>query len=619
MKRKILVLVILFVIIVLGLIYHSYLPHPGPRISKNKIPSDIPDEVREQIEKLYSDKVESRVNAAVLLGRMGEKASAATPFLIKMFDDSYWVYMWSTILCKDTLDCDRPDITYPVNRALIALGKIKDKRATEPLIEIIRYKPAGLLYGISFYISRLPNPVKIIVNMSKGEFKDIKLFRFTNFRIPIIRENHRINKLQGLAITALGNIGDKRAVEPLISVLDNDNFKRAAIQALGKIGDPKAVKHLIGMLEAKSLDKYTLSTSIFEALGKIGDKSAIKPLIKILEKDDISTRAKVTVTKALIKLDPEWPNTMMYREVLSDLRIALADTNYYITNDAADGLISFDREDSLEVIFSVIKNNKENYRRAILALRNVGKNGRKALTAFLKDEELSTETRNQIIDIFKYKKGGYKIVEPFKASLKEKDAAILKDVEVLGLDKDTITVGVLLDKLKSEDEHTKRLVMRYLASKKDKRVIETLVNFLFNGSDIDKVNAARALAITNNNKAVEPLVITINNKENTKKVRVAAVMSLGKIATPEATNAIIASLNDIDIKNDAIVALAMTEEPSVIKLIIDILKTEENKDTIKSTIKALKFIVRKSFGNDKEKWLSWWEENKDKYLNENSK
>lgn len=48
---------------------------------------------------------------------------------------------------------------------------------------------------------------------------------------------------------ALGKIGDTRAVEPLITALDDRDAQGAAIQALGQIGDTRAVGPLVMVLK----------------------------------------------------------------------------------------------------------------------------------------------------------------------------------------------------------------------------------------------------------------------------------------------------------------------------------------------------------------------------------
>ena len=84
------------------------------------------------------------------------------------------------------------------------------------------------------------------------------------------------------AATELGEMGDVRAVEPLIAALENKSetewvvYTRAA-KALAKIGDPRAVEPLIAAL------KYDHAAyCAAEALGEMGDTRAIEPLVEAL-------------------------------------------------------------------------------------------------------------------------------------------------------------------------------------------------------------------------------------------------------------------------------------------------------------------------------------------------
>ncbi len=85
--------------------------------------------------------------------------------------------------------------------------------------------------------------------------------------------------IRSAAATALGQIGDIRAVEPLIAHLgDEAEFVRGpAAAALGQIGDPRAVEPLIAAL------KFVVTrNSAAAALGQIGDPRAVEPLIAAL-------------------------------------------------------------------------------------------------------------------------------------------------------------------------------------------------------------------------------------------------------------------------------------------------------------------------------------------------
>ena len=92
------------------------------------------------------------------------------------------------------------------------------------------------------------------------------------------------------AAEALGKIGDARAVEPLIHALkdEDDGVRREAAEALGEIGDVRAVESLIQALK----DEHVfVQTSAAFALGKIGDARAIEPLKKALNDESLAVRS----------------------------------------------------------------------------------------------------------------------------------------------------------------------------------------------------------------------------------------------------------------------------------------------------------------------------------------
>jgi bilin biosynthesis protein len=77
---------------------------------------------------------------------------------------------------------------------------------------------------------------------------------------------------------ALGKIGDRRAVKPLIHALQSDDYlgtRMAAAEALGKIKDPQAVEPLINAL--KDTAPYVRQNAAV-ALEKLGDPRALQAL-----------------------------------------------------------------------------------------------------------------------------------------------------------------------------------------------------------------------------------------------------------------------------------------------------------------------------------------------------
>jgi HEAT repeat protein len=103
------------------------------------------------------------------------------------------------------------------------------------------------------------------------------------------------------AINILGDLGDARAVEPLVQVLledTNDYLRSLAAVALGKIGDSGAVEPLIqALLEDES---NGVRSNAAKALGEIGDARAVEALTQAL--DDESASVRIAAEDALKKI-----------------------------------------------------------------------------------------------------------------------------------------------------------------------------------------------------------------------------------------------------------------------------------------------------------------------------
>ena len=91
------------------------------------------------------------------------------------------------------------------------------------------------------------------------------------------RDDHNVRLA---AASALGRIGDPRAVDPLISALDDrPRVREVIITTLGEIGDPRAVESLIVALEDAD---WNIRSTIAKALGKVGDTRTSKSLVNLL-------------------------------------------------------------------------------------------------------------------------------------------------------------------------------------------------------------------------------------------------------------------------------------------------------------------------------------------------
>ena len=174
-----------------------------------------------------------------------------------------------------------------------------------------------------------------------------------------------------LAAEALGNLGDARAVEPLIAALkDSDSsVRQRAAEALGKLRDTRAVEPLITALKdrdsyvrqraADALDKIGApAIELFitalkdsdsdvrqraaEALWQIGDARAVEPLIAALKDSDSGVRRRAA--EALYKLRDA--------RAVEPLIAALKDSDSSVRQRAAEALWQIGDARALEFLLN---------------------------------------------------------------------------------------------------------------------------------------------------------------------------------------------------------------------------------------------------------------------------
>lgn len=136
--------------------------------------------------------------------------------------------------------------------------KLKANRDIEGLIEALEYTNDEL--------------VRVDAAEALMEIGDVRAVK------PLIMAlNDENDDVVAFSAQALGKVGDKRAVEPLIELFDiarGGGVRDWIIVAFGQIGDDRAVDLLIETLENKN--SYPLSRCwAAGALGKIGNKKQL--------------------------------------------------------------------------------------------------------------------------------------------------------------------------------------------------------------------------------------------------------------------------------------------------------------------------------------------------------
>ena len=191
-----------------------------------------------------------------------------------------------------------------------------------------------VVYFLFCLIRKLP--IEILVGMA-GLSLGIGLFaviwkHYFPFNWYIWRLRSQNGKVRANTVRALGELGDKSAVKPLINALsDSDSSVRSvATRALGELGDKSAVEPLIdaladsevhvrgnaaraleklgatkeqlleGYLKALSNSDVKVRGNAARTLGELGDRKAVEPLIDALV--DSSSEVRKNAARALGEL-----------------------------------------------------------------------------------------------------------------------------------------------------------------------------------------------------------------------------------------------------------------------------------------------------------------------------
>lgn len=175
--------------------------------------------------------------------------------------------------------------------AVIELGRIGSEKAIDLLIKALD-RGDGVARSAARELGRLSDPrtikplVALLKSLEAGQSAAEALVRFGAKAVdPLLAALKEPDAgARRLAATALGTIGDKRAVEPLSYVMQSDDeysVRTAAAKALGELKDPRALWVIVGTLKLRdestperqaALEELRQAASI--AWRKIGDPLA---------------------------------------------------------------------------------------------------------------------------------------------------------------------------------------------------------------------------------------------------------------------------------------------------------------------------------------------------------
>jgi HEAT repeat protein len=254
-----------------------------------------------------------RYQAAIVLGECG---GAAVPVLVRMLDDEDG---WQRIFACESLGDigDRRAVPFLLvllgsqehwvrDAAVEALGTLKDARAVRPLIAVLDHRPVAQEPDDELRLDQwcLPDEDSIIWERTATD-------------------------VRCTAAWALGNIGEQRAYEALLSRMqDKDEHTEVRGSAAVGLGLLKASAAARPLLQTMDSDTKDLARSAAVGLYHMRCRAAIPRMIAALQDEDDSMRAVAAFVLGELKA----------KDGVSALKLAMADSARRVRDNAKEAL-----------------------------------------------------------------------------------------------------------------------------------------------------------------------------------------------------------------------------------------------------------------------------------------
>jgi HEAT repeat protein len=357
--------------------------------------------------------------AAELLGQMGDER--AVPFLIEALNSKEIGVQEAAIDALGQIGGDEAvwGLSRAINgeadafsmRAISALGKAGGRPAYEALVKLLESDDLVLRLSAIDALAELEEqqgfPVLVrLLQSAEPVVRSRALVALARFResfVPLTEALHSHDKgvrrtaviglerfgrksvsfliralkdeeeddVRAVVVKTLANIGDERAVAPLLESAGDSNWeiRLAVANALGKIGGAAAVRGLTAMLKDKS---RIVSHKALRMLGRVGGEEAISALIEALKSPDGEFSAVAILELGNLKVE----------SAIDGLIETLNHESGYIRGCAAESLGLVGKESVVHLLAQALKDDDVFVRgRAAIGLGSIG--GEQALQALL--------------------------------------------------------------------------------------------------------------------------------------------------------------------------------------------------------------------------------------------
>ncbi len=217
--------------------------------------------------------------------------------LSKQYSQSDLIRIYNYFL----VNCENPDIIMHIIRNL---DMYRDSSSLEYLIDVLLLKNAK---DSDATTREKYNNVRVMCAKAIANQRNTSVVSSLLYCLNNKDENYRVRLA---CADALGRIGDRFAVAPLIEVVKDEDEKsvylrESAVSALGLLGDTRAIDPLVSILETKQgiMDKFSfLKERVIEALTKMSfnDNERVFRALKNSLSDE-SAQVRINAIEALME------------------------------------------------------------------------------------------------------------------------------------------------------------------------------------------------------------------------------------------------------------------------------------------------------------------------------
>lgn len=436
-------------------------------------------------------------------------------------------------------------------RAIEALGRIKDKRAVQSLIDLLEDEDADMWQGgifkslvqlgdkrgIEVVAGYLKNPDKAVRRKASGAFlylhdpsvldslrgalTDQDSLVKTNLieaigrlggerdmasLIPLLKDEDNDVRLKAMEVIA--RMGGRKAVEYILPLLHDpaSETRRKAVELLGGMGDKDCVGPLINTL------KEGVCEEVIWSLANIGDERAVKPMIAILKdrKGDKDLRAKAALALGRLK-------SIEGLQAILDIA-SCKEEEPQLRYIAIHSLTSFDEQAVLDDITPILKEGDSIFKIGVSRILRDFKDPEvdDLLLSILNDEDKEVQKEVAMALAWRGREIGLVVLSPLIKAGKGDDSRLetqrdrlFRVCDAIKNIKDKKAVELLMDGLKGEDPSLRCASLRAIGQIGDHGLAGPVIGLLADSDSEVRREAVIALGRLGYKGAIRPLVTAL--------------------------------------------------------------------------------------------------------------